>query len=924
MIKPGKLQNVPDEESDRPPLSLLHIHLHSCAIQSHRSVAIVNVAWHFHKMTNELPPQLDSSGLVEHSSIELAYPRLTVPASYINLPSPPASRNMANDIRSDNQDTALSESWATLSDADYSFDDDLRSETTDAASLVDNSGPDDVRSIDGQTSDAGSHDTQSDKDIYQELPPHTPSLESAQTPGTEIAGSLGGSRLWRPIELDLQDSRTQAGSAEVAQVIRSFSNKEAEEIMGYTFQRDENPQFVGSVGMTISKNSLNIDRPFRLLYVGDASARADILTKIGDILMAGQEPQRNRRRLDSSRYVILPSDASDSSSNHADLIPIRTQIIVDDCTTAASIKSDQAPDQIFLSFKNGSLYSSRWNGTTYEVSSASQWSRPDLAVFFLAGDDHPIVKQRRQLAHAFVSRHEIPAFIIADRTSWVPRLDDLAIDPSAPHLRVEAHKPPKSGESSMLRRLHIDLETFGCLEPHQLNKNLAHLCQHTSAEPTKSLSGLSPAPSHPGPDESRSWRSKVCQFLSMSMSCLPMGTDTPLRGTIVLAVAGLVSLALGLLTCRIAMATFVYLLSSTENVSKLSPATTWSLEPSSTSTILGKAPSVIQTGGAVIRTSHEAVSKSLATIDTASSLAELITNKSVQVTNKSENFHVHSIGDSHIVVQTPRGFKVRNKSTPFDVVVTRGVRFLDSSLSKLFDGVYTIQVDREEAYGLLNVTIRRPKSSLWEEHQVDLGAQWLKMAGWKKAVQIASEQVRIDLDTAQLALSTACDQLFEDVQIKSKDISKKAARQAKKFSQQSRLFLDSTAELLRTRSIQLQHATKHERQEAYKALSKQADLAFKALVVYAHTTNEQGRAIVERILLSAGQTAELIQQNTPHVDLADVQNKMQEYVRSERLAKAQERAKQILKDTSSIWRQRRASRKSRRARCGRKGKFCNR
>lgn len=874
-------------------------------------------------MTNELSSQLNQSELKEQPSLELTYPQILMPASLDNLLSLTASTKMINESQSDNQDTALSESWATLSDADYSFDDDIRSETTDAASLVDNTGPDDVHSIDDMRSDAGSTDAHSDRHTSRVLPHEESLVESTKTLSTGSVGALRSSGLGRPIELGRPDDPNDAESVEVTQVIHLFDDEEAEEVTGHPSQKDEHSQIVGTVCMTISKNSLNLDRPFRMLYVGDAAARAKILTKVGDVLMAGPEPQKGQHRVGSSRYhVIQSSDNSDLSPNPPDLIPIRTQIVVDDCTTAASIKHEQAPDQIFLSFKNGLLYSSRWNGTTYEVSSASEWSTPDLAVFFVAPNDHPVSKQRHQLAHAFVSRHRIPILIIAESASWASHFNDLPIDHRTPHLRIEAQKTDIPGESSTLSRLPIDLETFECLESGQLNKNFAYLYKRAGSEVSINKSRHMATPSRASEEESPSWRSKAkLQERPTPLSMYSLCTDTSFLGTVMLAVGGLVSLGMGLVACKIALTLFMYLSSRAGGLSELVPATTWVLPPSPSPAILGEAPCILRTASAAIATTSKAVSKSLATLDTPSELAEWITSKSLQATNISENFQVHGIGDCHIVVKTPRGFKARNKSNAFDVVVARGSQVINSSLSKLFDGVYTVSVDREEAYGLLNVTIRRHKSTVLEEHQVDLGAQWRKVAGWKKAAQIASEQIRTDLDTAQVALSTAYDQLSEDMQFRAKGISKKAARQAKKFSQQSLLFINSTAKLLKAKSTQLRHATNHERQQAYTTLSKRADLAFQALVVYAHTTNERGRDVVGKILTSAGRTAEEIQQNTPHIALADVQNKMQECLRSEKLAKAQERAKQIVRDTSSSWRQRRASRKVKTASCGRKGRI---
>jgi len=877
-------------------------------------------------MTNASSTQLDSSGLVDHLPVELTYPQLPIPASFIDLLSHSFPPIMAPESHSDNQDAALSESWATLSDAGYSFDDDLHSETTDAASLVDNIGPDDVHSIDGHTSEADSQDVHSDKEAGQEHPSEISLVESTKTLSIDGVGALNGSRLGRSIVLESLGKHPETESAEVSQVIHSFSENEAAEIMGNILHADEHSHLIGSVCMTMSKNSLKLHRPFRLLYVGDAAARAEILTKIGDVLMARPEAQGGERRLDSSRYhVVLPSDASDSSSNHPDLIPIRTQIIVDDCTTAASIKHEQAPDQIFLSFRNGSLYSSRWNGSTYEVSSASRWSKPDLAVIFVVHDDDPVSRQRQKLAHAFASRHQIPVLIISESTSWASPFNDMWIDYPTPHLRIEVQARPTSGQATTLRRLPIDLETFGCLESDQLNKNFAYICSRASQDINVNPFTLASVSRHASPGSNPLGRTNAQGRNPLKpTSVRSMCADGPLLGIIMLTAGGLLSLVMAAVASKVAVTLFLYLISSAAYSGQSSPATLWSSQPPSAVAILNKPSAIYQTASAAVMTSTTAVSKSLAIIDTPPDMAEMITSKTLHATNKSENFEVHSIGDGHIVVKTPRGFKVRNKSPPFEVVVERGLEVLDSSLSKLFDGVYTVQISREEAYGLLNVIVRRQKPFTIEKYQVDFGAQWLKVAGWRKAAHSAFEQVRTDLESAQITLSMAYDHFAGDMQFKAHDISNKAAQQAKKISQHSRLFLNTTSALLKARSDRLQHTSKQERQEAYKALAKRADLAFRAFVVHAHTTNEQGRAIIDNILICAGQTVEHVQQKTRQIELVDVQNRMQEYLRSERLAKAQERAKQIVNDTYSSWRQRRVRKRGSRAGYSRKSRGSNR
>lgn len=879
-------------------------------------------------MTNDCPSQLDSSEVLDRPSIELTYPRILISTPFADLLSHSTSAKMTNESEPDTHDATLSESWASLSDADYSVDDELRSETTDAASLVDNNGPDDVHSLDDQTSDSASQDVQSEEEALEE-----PIVEGTKTPSAASVAALRTSRLGRPLVLEEQVSKPDEDCVEANQVIRSFNDAEVDEILGYIPDRDGQDQMVGRVCMTISKNRLNLDRPFHLLYIGNPTARPEILAKIGEGLTSGSEPQRRHTRLDSSRYhIVSPLQGIDSSSNAPNLIPLQTQIIVDDCTTAASIQYEHSPDHLFLSFKNGSLYSSRWNGTQYEITSASKWSSPDLAVFFLAQKDDSVSQQRHKLAHTFLMRHKIPVLIISESTSWESPFSDLPIDVQSPHLRIEAQNSQKSSESRVLRCLPINLETFECLESNQLSRNLECMRKRVMVETAVSTGEVASASSQTSYEKTPSAGKAVGKTSSKFNILRALCSDRPLSRTIVMSVTGLVLIAATIMAYQTTLAFIVNMFSEPRTVFELSPATTWSLNPSSLPPLCDRKPfvgptdvtsSVASTTPAVV-TSNKAAYYSLTTKDQSSDLAELAASNPLYATNKSENFQVHTIGDCDILIKVPRGFRVRSRSVPFDVIVLRGEQVLDSSLSQLFDGVYTVHVAKEQAYGVLNVTIRRHKSSIMEEHQVDFGGQWLKAVGWRKAAQIALDQVRNDLEIAQVALTAAYAHLSDDMQFRAKDISNKAARQAKKFSQQSRLFLNSTARLLQTKSNDLRHATDHERQEAYQYLSKRADLAFQALVVYAHTTNERGRAIIEKILASAGQTAERIQQNALQIDLADVQNRLQEYARSDRLATAQERAKQLVKDTSNSWKKRKALRKIRRESCGKRGRGCKR
>src|SRR2546423_936501 len=107
-----------------------------------------------------------------------------------------------------------------------------------------------------------------------------------------------------------------------------------------------------------------------------------------------------------------------------------------------------------------------------------------------------------------------------------------------------------------------------------------------------------------------------------------------------------------------------------------------------------------------VATADMSLPKGLATVAPGGLGALLSHPNNEMLVNKSDRFQVQVIGDCHMIIKAPAKLKVKRRDPSFKISVTRGNELLDNlSLSKLFDGVYTVQIDREDAYGLLNVTI---------------------------------------------------------------------------------------------------------------------------------------------------------------------------------------------------------------------------
>lgn len=251
-----------------------------------------------------------------------------------------------------------------------------------------------------------------------------------------------------------------------------------------------------------------------------------------------------------------------------------------------------------------------------------------------------------------------------------------------------------------------------------------------------------------------------------------------------------------------------------------------------------------------------------------------------------DKFQIQVVGDCHVIIKPPNSFTSARKQPKFNVSVTRGDKPLSYELSKLFDGVYTLKLDREDAYGLLNVSVATTsKPFLQQVTEVDFGTPWMKIANWKKAAQVVSSRLMKDLSTAQTGLSEVYDRLSMDLQVWMGDAVKRSH------------FLRREAETLRRDSMQLTLETR----DAVLSKSKQLSEIIKrgALQQFStasstwrgHTTklNKDAKTFVDDAW------KRLLSTSTQRMDLGGLRNRMHEMRKSKALAKAQMRARCLLK-----------------------------
>lgn len=669
--------------------------------------------------------------------------------------------NMVSHISVDRPSSSLSESWATLSTSDMHSEDGTRSEQTDIASLIDQSGPDEVASLDGHETDSDAYGND-DEDNESHL---SESHEFHVNPFVRYEPSVNDSNLTaKPlhessmaIEFAEPDLWPELEGMKLKHTIHILNENEVAQIKKGLPHSFANSPLAATVQQTMTKHGLELDEPFRVLYVGQSEFRNIVLDKIGDVLVSNSAGSLSSSSTESSRYHVVPTSFGvGAAPSYAELLPIHVQLIVDECLDATKELRTGKPDSITLKFKNRLPCTSFWNGSSYSVASVSEWAPPHLAVLFVAENDDSAASRTRQLAHTFFRMHDIPTLVISEKPFWqTENIGSIPLDHQSLHMCLESKKGI-SADSVILGRYPIDLKTFESISPGQLNRHLASLharAASTAPTPPKEPGSL-PSTNRPLYDPEKQPKSKFISVYTDRAHKI-----APLLRLMTLAIVFAVIIFLGYSAIRVAVVTGFHFVtrSSNSSLSAATPASALSSSASDTGSLQQISLVLRESGVSEYHPFNlKAVGRPWA--ETSREISHLLSES-----NMNDNvFQVQAIGDCHVLIKPPS----MKRLPKFKVQISRGDEAIGYELSELFDSVYTVRLNREDAYGLLNVSITTTgKTPSKQTTTVDFGTPWLKVASWRKAAQMVSSHLMRDLSTAQTGLSEIYGRLSTDLQL---------------------------------------------------------------------------------------------------------------------------------------------------------------
>jgi len=694
------------------------------------------------------------------SSVTLKYPTIPVhgtPAGWLSR----SQLVKMSSTHDESEDTASS-----LGDSSYDFIDDRSNATTDdeeqdamTASTTSSDGHDfdqpDVRTQGSQPADhvdesARGHGSASSSSQEASTGSEPPSSgQSGLEALSDHEAQLHPHGQHEAIEFD-EPSVVNLNSSiftEVSHTLQMLQKHEPASMLCNNLLDHVQPQLAITVRQTMTSHSLAPEGgSYKIMYVGDAESRDALVQKIGTALAAGMESRTlESEKGRSSKFSVVPiSGFGEEASPEVVLIDSSgLELTVEDCNHASFARKDDGNDTLRLELAYRLTVESSWTGSEFAITKG--WRLPDIAIFVVPENDDSGIKRTRQAARSFMSRHAVPSILV----SQVPQWEKLArehttLDYLTPHVCLEA-RHPTDGHGQIIHRFPIDLTTLLNVDAGQLNRNLACLSvAHGSAK----------SRARNGPDRSakQTWGGDHWSFKETFASVVTDIRKEGLQGlnryeyiaTMLVSLLGMMIIGVGLTSIMGASKVSnsrVFptnpVVSRISQVPTSTPASTAPLVLSSTSIVAARSASSAPARTAPVRS-----------LSTNTDIASFLLDAYTLAPNKSEQFKVHVLGDCHIVLRPPHWFSKMRKSPKLLTKILRGNTEIEHQITTLFDGVYALQITREEAYGMLDVLIRtESKPKISESFEVDFGSSWLKVAGWKKGISTLYDQTKTGVST---------------------------------------------------------------------------------------------------------------------------------------------------------------------------------
>ena len=743
-------------------------------------------------------------------------------------------RSQAGSMASQTDDSSVDDSLSSIGDSAWDIIDEASAASDDEASNISrqptplSDRPEQVHidngSLAGNDTSSESQDVRSLNKLAEFS--HSRKDSSSDPPDTakqpvpqerSFYGSSPSFDFIKFLENHVDESRGRHGQ-DLSSCLIEFQHHDRKRLLE-EFQLNDNVEVAGTVRQRIGGKSLQLQGPFKVFYVGPTEMKAPIVEKIASALAANHSSSI-RDSIDSSRVTVVPISAfTDNSSPDVVLIDsMGLDMNIEECTSASAERAENLRKTIQLKLSGQKTVESFWSPETDSYTISEEYTLPDLAIIYLPENESISTKQTRLQARSFMLRHGIAVMVISFDSEWKKPVPAMTLDLRCPHLCFESFDV-KTKETRVLKRLPVDLNTFINIDAGQMNRNLACLAskdhsrrESTFYEAVKNVSSKTHKTQEQHQRRSTTGHTTRHAVLLMLLFCFTALNFLVNKGFLLSPISFLDNTRLQ-----------SYYAPSTEGAS--------SVDISSTSTL--------QAWPAAQTPPREDIKREEFQQDKTTALASLLLESSF-APNKSDKFRVHVIGDSHIILQPPTWFRQLRKPPALFFRVRRQQKKLNYEFSTLFDGVYALKLPAEDAHGSLDISVwttRKPKIN--ETFQVEFSTAWSKVAGWQKAAQVMTDQVREELQSAHSGLAKACQHankrlqsFFQDAAVRADSVLREVEKVGLTSLQQTTKTTEAMINQSRQLSYILSRRLQTQSERASLRLASQRQLLQRDLVLY--------------------------------------------------------------------------------------------
>jgi hypothetical protein len=642
----------------------------------------------------------DPSDGLDSSASTLRFPQILLDASFDSLLS--RSYPTTGSLSSSNMDlpprgpSSLSESWASISDAEFCVDDDIHSENTDVASLIDLHSTGDSHSV------RDDEDTSSEIEEHMQAEHEDPASAVEEQHSSVIRDPLSLSNTVSTIlphpprtnQITLNESKyveaTDAGSFLATICTKTFTPTEIDE-----WHLPKSQKLVGMIQMPLGRDYIRNSgrQTFKAILFRNQDAESldqAILHKLADVQLAsGPEPLMDVPASPSKYHVVPDTFGPGARPVAAAVVYVEQQLETIHYTTAKFNGSSISLGDRSSSKRTISKADPNDPHGTYVVSGA-QLDHKDLAVVVV--DDLSQQKHREfaRASLAFARRHGIPSIAVLRHDDWLgdPTLEAFISD----DLHVTVLDDSRQ-EDSAVRMLPIHLNTFLDLDAGQLSRHIRHLmlkAPKTSKqnEPDSKFGRESGYDIEKNVTDDGTWQKEQLRIKTVLDRFWPIA----------------VWVILGILMMDLVWT------GSECSLRRWTEAA--EIETLSTQGLL------------TITSVHSHTQSAIAAVATADPSAPSTGPPSSSSDNR---FDVQVLGGSHLIVKASR--EQRRQDT-LQVSITRQGKPVSAEVKAVVPSVWSVKIDAEQAYGNLCVQLSTKRPVMTETVIVDLGQQpldaWLK------------------------------------------------------------------------------------------------------------------------------------------------------------------------------------------------------